>query len=639
MRSKISFFNRTVFRKNITHFWPIWAVYALLCIWSMPIYSYFTIRFAENLGNTAAEQAYIRVVQAVEGIQFSMNPWIIFAFSILSAAAVFSYLYNSRSVNMIHALPVRREELFVTNYLSGLLFLLIPQVTAFLLTVFVWFGYGINHLEYLLQWLGIVVLESFFAYSMGVLCCMLTGNIVAVPICFAILNYLYKGIWNVWNLVRQALIYGFAGSTEITYGEGLVPIAYFRKKVQIVYAEGEKMKLPSIEGMGCLKWYALAAILFVAAALVIYKKRQLECAGDIVAISGVKPLIRWAGALLCAGLTGQLIQSTVFYEKILSGDIFVVLILCWITGGILSFYGIQMIMEKNFMIFSKKLLLESAGFLVVVILFLGSMQADLFQMEERVPEADKVAEVYVDGSYSRYITSQEGIQKTIDLQKKIIASREEYQQYFRKYYGKNDCNFIVVNITYVMENGKKQNWSYNLPLDEYYMNEENSAVKELMEQEADAESYMAYYFTEKYGSIELQSGSCIDWIDEDYNFQSMDISKEDSKRLVEAFQADIAEGNYRIYSFGDKEREENTYVNTLTICYKPPKGAHILQYWGWNEDEIISNGKYPEYTGIILTKECKNTIALLEEMGYIDQEHRLVTEKEYQAALDEMDYY
>ena len=107
MRSKISFFNRTIFRKNITHFWPIWALYSILCIWSMPIYSYFNLRNYNGAGLTATEQSYMKVINVLEGFDLSMNAWVIFIFSISSAVAVFSYLYTSRSVNMIHALPVR----------------------------------------------------------------------------------------------------------------------------------------------------------------------------------------------------------------------------------------------------------------------------------------------------------------------------------------------------------------------------------------------------------------------------------------------------------------------------------------------------------------------------------------------------
>ena len=56
-------------------------------------------------------------------------------FGILSAMAVFSYLYNSRSVGLFHALPVRREGLFLTNYLSGLSFMLLPSLVVFFCTL------------------------------------------------------------------------------------------------------------------------------------------------------------------------------------------------------------------------------------------------------------------------------------------------------------------------------------------------------------------------------------------------------------------------------------------------------------------------------------------------------------------------
>ena len=175
---------------------------------------------------------------------------------------------------------------------------------------------------------------------------------------------------------------------------------------------------------------------------------------------------------------------------------------------------------------------------------------------------------------------------------------------------------------------------------DYYVKEEGSAVKELQEQEANYEDYMTYYFTEQYGNIELQSGSCFDWVDDEGNFQSIDISTEDAQGLVEAFKQDIASGEYCIYPYGAKERVKNTYVNTLTICYTPPKGAHLLQYGvdattTWD----IADGRTVEYTGIILTKACKNTIAQLEKMGYVDEKHKLMTEEVFQSIFDSEDIY
>lgn len=85
---------------------------------------------------------------------------------------------------MVHALPVSRKELFLTNYCSGLLFLLAPQFLAFCVAVFVWFGSGVTRLEYLLRWLGLVAGEAFFAYSMAVFAAMLTGQAAIAAACF-----------------------------------------------------------------------------------------------------------------------------------------------------------------------------------------------------------------------------------------------------------------------------------------------------------------------------------------------------------------------------------------------------------------------------------------------------------------------
>lgn len=56
-------------------------------------------------------------------------------FGLLSAMAVFSYLYNSRSVGLMHTLPLKREGLFLTNYLSGLSCFLLPNLAVFVLSL------------------------------------------------------------------------------------------------------------------------------------------------------------------------------------------------------------------------------------------------------------------------------------------------------------------------------------------------------------------------------------------------------------------------------------------------------------------------------------------------------------------------
>mgnify|MGYP006990310965 CR=1 FL=1 len=50
------------------------------------------------------------------------------SFGILLAMALFSYLMSSRSCQAIHALPIRREGLLLTNYVSALGFIAVPSL-------------------------------------------------------------------------------------------------------------------------------------------------------------------------------------------------------------------------------------------------------------------------------------------------------------------------------------------------------------------------------------------------------------------------------------------------------------------------------------------------------------------------------
>ena len=36
MRSRISYFNKTLYLKNMARFWPIWALYGIIWLFAMP---------------------------------------------------------------------------------------------------------------------------------------------------------------------------------------------------------------------------------------------------------------------------------------------------------------------------------------------------------------------------------------------------------------------------------------------------------------------------------------------------------------------------------------------------------------------------------------------------------------------------
>ena len=89
-------------------------------------------------------------------------PILSLCYAILVAIAVWSYLYQHRSVTMMHTLPIQREGLYLTNVLSGMAMLLIPYVVVGVLMVVITLAFGLFDLGALLITVAAVIGESFF---------------------------------------------------------------------------------------------------------------------------------------------------------------------------------------------------------------------------------------------------------------------------------------------------------------------------------------------------------------------------------------------------------------------------------------------------------------------------------------------
>ena len=120
MKSKISCFDAGIARNLARRFWPLWAVYFAAMVVAFPleltsvaIYSY--------------AQANARVLEcAMQSVRVAIPA------GAAMAMAMFSYMYSSRSVGMICSLPLRRETMYMTALLCGLVPMLIADVIAVL---------------------------------------------------------------------------------------------------------------------------------------------------------------------------------------------------------------------------------------------------------------------------------------------------------------------------------------------------------------------------------------------------------------------------------------------------------------------------------------------------------------------------
>ena len=196
MRSKTSYFNRTVFWKNITHFWPVWLIYTILLLCMVPLRLLVNSGISYE-GYSAQEIKEIKMNNFMQ-ILFSdgsgaLIALLSLAIGIIVAMAVFYYLYNNRSSHLFHSLPLKRTELFISNFLSGFCMIVVPVLLAFIIGTVCCIMQGITSLQYLLAWALMLTGEGFFFYSMAIFVGMFTGQLLAMPVFTIILNVLYIG--------------------------------------------------------------------------------------------------------------------------------------------------------------------------------------------------------------------------------------------------------------------------------------------------------------------------------------------------------------------------------------------------------------------------------------------------------------
>ena len=93
-------------------------------------------------------------------------------------------------VGLMHTLPIRREGLFLTNFLSGLSMTLIPYAVTGVLCVVVSLCGGAFDAKGLAVTVLAVLGESFFYFSSATFVAFITGNAFTMPPLYALLHFL-----------------------------------------------------------------------------------------------------------------------------------------------------------------------------------------------------------------------------------------------------------------------------------------------------------------------------------------------------------------------------------------------------------------------------------------------------------------
>ncbi len=627
MQSKISFFNPTIFKKNLTCFWPFALVYLiyLLVVHPLVIYTEFGHLMYYDSNRTVSAVVMDHFAEMTETVS-------IFIAAIVVAIAVFSYLYQSRSANMIHSFPVTRTQLFVTNYVSGLALLLTAQFLGALFTNLIILGKAAETIWIVWAWFGITAGETLFFYSFAVLMVMFTGQVLAAGLFYLIWSFLYMAVIVLINSMGNLFFYGVDGNI-IEKANPLFPLWYLMRWVG--FHVNDNATVCRTQGIAILVAYMVAGVALAVLAWWIYRHRRIECAGDFLSMKWTAPVFRW-GVVLVGGIGCALFVTYLIDDSYVSWNARIArFVIALLIFSIILFFASEMFVEKSFRVFHKRLVVECVFCVAVLLAGVGVLHFDMFGVEGYVPKTEEVAMVSlscdageVDFGDAEHIAEVAAVHQMIvdnlDVQKKntdgtgysLVDATDDSTVAFSRF----------VSIDYTLNNGKHVERNYPVLIRDQQFGEQFHEQLRKVSEDVDGSlsavlglNYKDLDWKVSYVGLSLPVYTK-DAEDQYYDSsQNISIASEkDCQLIYDAWLADVKAGALTLENASADpfsatlQLQFETRDDLSKICY-PERSSLAYSLSGAKQN----NGVVTRCWDVYLNAHCTNLIQALEQIGAI----------------------
>ena len=572
MTSKTSCFNSSLLRRSLLKGAPLWGLWLLFWLLLLPVYLL-----------TRQDLVPFELTRYLFDCLVVAGTFGVFFYGLAVAWLQFAWLYRTRSAYHYASLPIRRETQFVSRYLSGLLFHLVPALAVTLLTMAAGVVKGENVALPALIFLACSTLMFLFYYGLAVFCAHLTGHVAAMPVLYLIANFLAPVLEYVLLLVANALIFGLSVSQHL-WPLWLSPLYYCLNRnifsVEWLNRGGETIGYV-FTGWKPVLLFGAAGLVLAILAFLLFRRRRMESAGDVIAVSWLKPVFRY-GVTLCCGLTLGMIIATLILNS--SQIHFGTLLVCILFASVVGFLAAEMLLEKTIRVFQKKNFLRLGCALVAMTLLLLACRYDIFGFTRYVPEADEVVSVSLDGG--KAVANSTVIEKTIALHQEIVANRHEVEE--------NRGSFRAYRITYYLKDGGRVERYYRLPVGDYSDPDPSSLGYRMEVLENDPTVLLEnYFFTSD--QIRLDSVS-VEYYSREFNtYDQISLTAAQEETLVAAMRKDVSLGTLGKTGF----LAEDWVAGNVSV---------YLQY-------TYQDGTWDRGETLYVTPEATHTLEVLKELG------------------------
>lgn len=379
MKLKVCFCNKTVLKTDITRFAPVWASYLLGL--AMMVLLQFS-GGSDDAAKTSIVYDFNRLCMLGVGING--------LYALVVVQALFGDLLNPRLCNALHAMPVTRDGYYGAHLIAGVLFALVPNCLVLLPTSLL-----LPRQVASVSLLALLALSLQYIFYLGtaLTAVQLAGNRIGMVLIYGILNFATVLLYWFVAMVFIPLTYGkdisiswvarICPTVAMYEGTYFAPVdhSYYIGDTYHYVFDGISMGDVWLKAAVC----AGLGVVCMAIAQLLYRKRRLETAGDLVAYSILSPFFLALYTLTVAAFlhltVKQLTQGAISEYFFLPLG----LIAGYVTG--------LMLLRRTSRVFRWRLLVPLGGILAVCALCVLSIATDAFHVIRRVPDAQDVQSV------------------------------------------------------------------------------------------------------------------------------------------------------------------------------------------------------------------------------------------------------
>ena len=587
MKLKVCFCNKTVLKTDITRFAPVWASYLLGL--AMMVLLQFS-GGSDDAAKTSIVYDFNRLCMLGVGING--------LYALVVVQALFGDLLNPRLCNALHAMPVTRDGYYGAHLIAGLLFALVPNCLVLLPTSLL-----LPRQVASVSLLALLALSLQYIFYLGtaLTAVQLAGNRIGMVLIYGILNFATVLLYWFVAMVFIPLTYGkdisiswvaricpTVAMYEDTYFAPVDHSYYIGDTYHYVF-DGISMGDVWLKAAVC----AGLGVVCMAIAQLLYRKRRLETAGDLVAYSILSPFFLALYTLTVAAFlhlaVTQLTQGAISEYFFLPLG----LIAGYVTG--------LMLLRRTSRVFRWRLLVPLGGILAVCALCVLSIATDAFHVIRRVPDAQDVQSVVLAPVQMSYSNAALTLTEKDEIED-ILAYHQGALRNWQKQVG--DCllqrdghwspgDYYNIQLRYTLKNGstfqrryflEKENPAYDrlkpyLSTPELSLGMDESTFRAAV---ANAGSGNSYFYA-------VDGGAIADKCREFTNFAG----------LTNAVLADCQEGN----------------LMTLTLHTPAGKDSYSdYKLQGWLG---ILYDNEEQYLNISLTDKCTHTLYWISTHGTV----------------------